>query len=43
MEKPSIDLTKDEEHKSVDLVTTESFGEKETAVNETSTRFVPVF
>lgn len=36
MEKPSIDLTKDE-HKSVDLVTTESSREKEAAVNEPST------
>uniref|UniRef100_M1C3I0 Protein TIFY n=1 Tax=Solanum tuberosum TaxID=4113 RepID=M1C3I0_SOLTU len=36
MEKPSIDLTK-EEHKSVDLVTTESSREKEAAVNEPST------
>lgn len=41
MEKPSIDLTK-EEHKSVDLVTTESSREKEAAVNEPSTRFVPL-
>ncbi|XP_055827655.1 protein TIFY 10c-like [Solanum dulcamara] len=37
MEKPSIDLTKEQEHKLVDLVTTEFSREKETTGNEPST------